>query len=251
MQKQRQEQILHILQFEKYVTVKYLTHILNCSTATINRDLNEMQRMNLIKRSYGGAEAVSGGLPPLPQRQFYMQKEKRLNAQKAAELIQNGDTVFLDASTTIQHIVPFLADKKDLTVITNSLFLSTELTKYEIDILCLGGHVKERPYVLDSDDTVENAMKYRVDKMFFSLGAVTLKGRVGASHYLLYKTMLKNSKEKYLLTDHAKIVEETQKALCDFSALTGVISDFKFPAETQALYPDTLFLCSAERNSGE
>ena len=57
MQKQRQEQILHILQFEKYVTVKYLTHILNCSTATINRDLNEMQRMNLIKRSYGGAEA--------------------------------------------------------------------------------------------------------------------------------------------------------------------------------------------------
>jgi DeoR/GlpR family transcriptional regulator of sugar metabolism len=191
-------------------------------------------------------EAVSGGLPPLIQRQFYMQKEKRRNAQAAAGLIQNGETIFLDASTTVQHIVPFLADKKDLTVITNSLFLAGELTKYVMEIICLGGRVDERPYVLDSEDTVENAMKYRVDKMFFSLGKVTLRGEVGNAHYLLYKTMLKNSKERYLLTDRAKVVEEVPKLLCDFSALTGVISDFAFPAETRELYPDTRFFCTAQ-----
>lgn len=246
MQIQRQKQILRILDIEKYVTVKYLTHVLDCSTATINRDLNEMQRMGLLKRCYGGAESVSGGLPPLVQRQFYMQKEKRNNAQKAAELIQNGDTVFLDASTTVQHIVPFLASKQDLTVITNSLFLAYELSKYDIDIICLGGKIVERPYVLDSEDTVENAMKYQVDKMFFSLKAVTLHGEVGASHYLLYKTMLKNSNERYFLTDHAKVVEKTPKILCDFSALTGVISDFKFPDKTREFYSNTLFLCTAE-----
>lgn len=246
MQSQRQKQILRILESDKYVTVKYLTHVLDCSTATVNRDLNEMQRLGLLKRCYGGAEAVSGGLPPLIQRQFYMQKEKRRNAQAAAGLIQNGETVFLDASTTVQHIVPFLADKKDLTVITNSLFLAGELTKYDMEIICLGGRVDERPYVLDSEDTVENAMKYRVDKMFFSLGKVTLRGEVGNSHYLLYKTMLKNSKERYLLTDRAKVVEEVPKLLCDFSALTGVISDFAFPAETRELYPDTRFFCTAQ-----
>lgn len=246
MQKQRQKQISQILETEKFVTVRYLTHILDCSTATINRDLNEMQRLGLLKRCYGGAEAVSGGLPPLVQRQFYMQKEKRRNAKKAAELIRNGETIFLDASTTVQHIVPFLSDKKGLTVITNSLFLASELTKYEMDIICLGGRVTERPYVLENEDTVENAMKYRVDKMFFSLNAVTLQGDVGISHYLLYKTMLKNSKERYFLTDRAKVVENSTKILCDFSALTGVISDFEFPAETQALYPNTLFFCTAE-----
>lgn len=247
MQKRRQEQISQILETEKFVTVRYLTHILDCSTATINRDLNEMQRLGLLKRCYGGAEAVSRRLPPLVQRQFYMQKEKRRNAKKAAELIQNGETVFLDASTTVQHIVPFLSDKKDLTVLTNSLFLASELTKYEMDIICLGGRVTERPYVLESEDTVETAMKYRVDKMFFSLNAVTLRGEVGNSHYLLYKIMLKNSKERYFLTDRAKVVESSTKILCDFSALTGVISDFEFPAETQALYPNTHFFCTAEK----
>ena len=246
MQSQRQNQILGILEQDKFVTVRYLTHMLDCSTATINRDLNEMQRLGLLKRCYGGAEAVSRRLPPLVQRQFYMQKEKRKNAQKAAELIRNGETVYLDASTTVQHIVPFLADKKDITVITNSLFLASELTKYDMDVICLGGKVKERPYVLDSDDTVEIAMKYRVDKMFFSLGAVTLRGEVGHSHYLLYKTMLKNSKERYFLTDQAKIVENTPKILCDFSALTGVISSFEFPPETQALYASTRFIYTGE-----
>jgi len=246
MQSQRQKQILRILEQDKFVTVRYLTHILDCSTATVNRDLNEMQRLGLLKRCYGGAEAVSGGLPPLVQRQFYMQKEKRNNAQKAAELIKNGETVYLDASTTVQHIVPFLADKKDITVITNSLFLASELTKYDMEVICLGGRVKEPPYVLDSDDTVENAMKYRVDKMFFSLGAVTLRGEVGPHHYLLYKTMLKNSKERYLLTDQAKIVEKNKKILCDFSKLTGVISSFEFPSETKSLYSSTRFIFTGE-----
>ena len=91
MQKRRQEQILAILKAEKYATVKYLTHILDCSTATVNRDLNELQTAGLLKRCYGGAEAVDGLLPPLPQRQFYRKGEKRRNAKKAAELIQNGD----------------------------------------------------------------------------------------------------------------------------------------------------------------
>lgn len=247
MQKQRQEYILEILKAEKYATVKYLTRVLNCSTATVNRDLNEMQRMKLVKRCYGGAEAVSGGLPPLPQRQFYMQGEKRRNAKKAAELIQNGDRVFLDASTTVQHIVPFLADKKDLTVITNSLFLATELSKYEIEIICLGGKVTERPFVIDDDQTVENAGKYRVDKMFFSLNSVTLNGEVGSSHYLLYNTMMKNSNEIYFLTDHAKIVQDMPKIQCDFSSLTGVISDFEFADDIKARYPDTLFFCTEEK----
>ena len=54
MQSQRQKQILRILESDKYVTVKYLTHVLDCSTATVNRDLNEMQRLGLLKRCYGG-----------------------------------------------------------------------------------------------------------------------------------------------------------------------------------------------------
>ena len=247
-QKQRQEQILHIRESQKYVTVRYLSHTLHYSTATINRDLNAMQAMGLVKRSYGGVEAVSEKhLPPLPARQFYMQKEKRHNAMEAAKHIQNGDTVFLDGSTTVQHIAPYLIDKKDLTVITNNMSLAIELGKYEIRVICLGGQIVERPHVLGGEETVENALKYRADKMFFSVNSITLDGWVtGSSHYLLRHIMLQNSKEAYLLTDRAKVTESLSKTLCNFSSLTGVISDFEFPEETKTQYPNVNFICSAK-----
>ena len=244
--KQRQDQILALLKAEKYVTVKYLTHVLRYSTATANRDLNEMQAQGLLKRCRGGAEAVNSKLPPLAVRQFYMQKEKRRNAREAARLIGDGETVFLDASTTVQQIVPFLLDKKDLTVITNSLYLTSELSKHGIAVICLGGRVVESPYVLDGEDTVDHAMKYRVDKMFFSVNSVTPSGAVGTSHYLLHRVLLNNSKEAYLLTDRAKLSDSVKVTLCDFSRLSGVISDIDFPEETKQAYPSMRFIQSAD-----
>ena len=244
--KQRQEQILALLKTEAYVTVKYLTRVLQYSTATVNRDLNEMQAQGLIKRCRGGAEAVNGKLPPFATRQFYMQKEKRRNASRAAQLIEDGDTVFLDASTTVQHIVPFLPEKKDLTVITNSLFLAAELSKHSISVISLGGRVVESPYVLDGEDTVDRAMKYRADKMFFSVNGITPDGKVGTSHYLLHRVLLSNSGEAYLLTDRTKVSDTVKIVLCDFSRLAGVISDIDFPEETRIAYPGVRFIDSTD-----
>ena len=248
-QKLRQEQILHILEKKKYVTVRYLCNTLHYSSATINRDLNAMQAVDLVKRSYGGVEAVekSHHLPPLPQRQIYMRKEKKRLAKAAAELIKNGDVVFLDGSTTVQHIIPFLVDKKDITVVTNNIRLAIELGELDIKVICLGGEIRERPQVLLGDETVENAMRYHVDKMFFSVAGNTLDGHIKDTAYrLLYKVMLKNSKESYFLTDKTKTEEEINRELCDFSVLSGVISDFEFPNETKESYKGVKFIFAKE-----
>ena len=244
-QKIRHEQILNILEKRGYVTVKYLVNALHYSSATINRDLNEMQILGLVKRSYGGVEARKRGrLPPLSEREFYMKKEKRRIAQEAAKLICNGDTIFLDGSTTVQYLIPFLSDKRDLTVITNNMRLAIELGTLDIDVVCLGGHINERPYVLYSEETIENAMKFQVNKMFFSVDSVTADGYIHHSHYLLYKVMLKNSDHAYFLTDKTKIVDRLDAKLCDFSVLSGVISDFEFPEETKKAYPNVEFICA-------
>ena len=246
-QKLRQDQILHILDKRKYVTVRYLVDALHYSSATINRDLNEMQARGTVKRSYGGVEICDGGaLPPLPQRQSYMRREKRRNARAAARLIQNGDTLFLDGSTTVQHLTPFLLEKKDLQVITNNMHLAIELGEADVDVVCLGGRLCERPHVLGSEETVENAMRYHADKMFFSVGRITVDGQISVGNYLLYRAMMKNSKEVYLLTDHVKLMDWVEHAFCDFSALTGVISDFDFPEETKRAYPGVKFIVAEE-----
>lgn len=246
-QKVRQEQILNILEKRGYVTVRYLVDTLHYSSATINRDLNQMQVLGLVKRTYGGVEAAKrGSLPALSERLFYMKKEKRRIAREAAGLVQNGETVFLDGSTTVQYMLPFLVEKKELRIITNNMCLAIELANHDIDAICLGGLVAERPHVLYSDETIENAQKFQVNKMFFSVDAVTLDGYIHSSHYLLYKTMLKNSDEAYFLTDQTKIVDRLDIKLCDFSALTGVISDIDFPEETKRAYPNVHFIYAKE-----
>lgn len=246
-QKLRQDQILDILGKRGYVTVRYLVDALHYSSATINRDLNHMQVLGLVKRSYGGVEAAKAArLPALAERQFYMKKEKRRIAREAAGLIRNGETVFLDGSTTVQYMLPFLAGKKELRVITNNLRLAIELGDMDVDVICLGGRITERPHVLSGEETVENAQKYTVHKMFFSVDGITAGGFVNSTHYLLYKTMLKNSDEAYLLTDKTKLVDRLEEKLCDFSALSGVIADFKFPEETIAAYPGVTFLFAEE-----
>lgn len=243
----RQEQILEILKKRGYVTVRYLTDALHYSSATVNRDLNRMQALGLVKRSYGGVEAAKKGhLPPFSQRQFYRKKEKRRIAGAAAALIRNGDTVFLDASTTVQYILPFLSEKKGLRILTNNLRLAIELGDLDFDVICLGGRVAERPYVLSSEDTIALARKYQANKMFFSVDCITADGKIRGAHYLLYKTMLENSDEAYFLTDKTKLVDRLDVKLCDFSALTGVIADFEFPEATKKAYPHVKFICAGE-----
>ena len=246
-QKLRQEQILGILEKRGFVTVRYLVDALHYSSATINRDLNHMQALGLVKRSYGGVEgARKEHLPALPERQFYMKKEKRRVARRAAGLIGNGETLFLDGSTTVQYLLPFLSEKKGLRILTNNMRLAIELSDLAFDVICLGGRVEERPHVLDSNETVEAAQKFRAHKMFFSVGCITAGGEVEDAHYLLYKTMLKNSDEAYLLTDQTKLVPRLDAKLCDFSALAGVIADFEFPEETKKAYPGVAFICAGE-----
>ncbi len=243
----RQQQILDILEKRGYVTVRYLVDQIHYSSATINRDLNKMEVLGLVKRSYGGVEAAKKEhLPALPERQFYMKKEKRRIAGAAAQLIQNGDTLFLDGSTTVQYLLPFLSEKKDLRILTNNMRLAIELSNLDFDVVCLGGHVTERPHVLDGDETIEAVQKYQAHKMFFSLDAITIDGNVHGVHYLLYKTMMKNSDEVYLLIDQTKIVQRLDTKLCDFSALSGVISDFTFPEETKRMYPNVKFITVQE-----
>lgn len=241
-QKLRQEKILQIVEARKYVTVRELIYILQYSSATVNRDLNALQALGLVQRSRGGVEpAHRGGLPPLYTRQFYKKKEKRRIAEEAARQVQNGDTVFLNGGTTVQYMVPFLLEKKNLCIITNSLRLAIDLGESDFEVICLGGRIRERPYVLGGDMTAENAMRYRPDKMFFSFGGIGADGYV-AGDSLLNRIMLQNSAEVWLLTDRTKLAVGMKTVLCDFSALTGVISDFDFPEETKRRFPTTSFL---------
>lgn len=242
-QNERIGAIKQILRKNGYVTVKYLTEVMHYSNATINRDLNVMEKQHLVKRSYGGVELVQEKGTPLPFRYEKMKPAKRKIAQKASEYVQDGDTIFIDASTTTEYMGRYLLDKKDITVITNNMALVMLLSEYDIHAICLGGEVVEKPSMLCGPDTVDRARHYHVDKLFFSTGAISMNGTIaaGGAYHLLHQTMIDNAKVVFCLADHGKI-KETPTRIRFFDELDYLITDFPIDTAIQNKFSTTKFI---------
>lgn len=243
--KKRQAQVLDIIAKQGYATVKQLVNELHYSSATINRDLNALEAEGHIKRSYGGAEPVKNITPKLKYRYSLMKVEKRHIGKIAAGLVNDNETLFIDASTTAEFMAQYLIEKKGITVITNNMALVSFLSENGVNVVCLGGNVVESPSMLGGDSTVEMLEHYVADKAFFSTGSITEDGRLGSSDDLydaLHRTMTRNAKESYYLADHRKVDGPAKHFLCNISKLTAVITDYNFPAETINKYPNTKFI---------
>lgn len=235
---------MDILKENGYVTVKFLTQELHYSNATVNRDLNILEKQKLVKRSYGGVEIVNNTSTPLVFRYHKMKTTKNNIGRAAAKFICDGDTIFIDGSTTAQYIGKYITNKKNLTVITNNIALVSYLSEYSIDVVCLGGKVVEIPSMLDGVETVENAMKYSADKMFFSVGSMSDDGKIGTEdiYYLLHTVMMQNSKETFLLIDSDKINRESPRYISSDFKIDYIISDYDFKEEAKRKLDNTRFV---------
>ncbi len=237
---QRQDEILKILEKNNYVTVAYLIERLCYSSATINRDLNVLEKRGLVSRSYGGVELTGSPSIPVEFRVHKQHRAKESIARKAAELVQDGDTVFIDGSTTAQYMGPHLVERKRLTVITNNITLASYLSEHGVTAIVLGGKIIEAPSMLGGVDTVDMARTYRADKAFFSTWAATADGQIscGSLYHELHRVMIENSAYACYLIDGEKCAHTAQKILCDFGAVHCVISDRDF-SSLQNTYPNT------------
>ena len=142
---ERRNLILEKLQTERRVVVSELSQLYEVSEETIRRDLDKLEKEGLATKSYGGAvinENVSIDLPfNIRKNQNVGGKQKM--AEIVAEMVQDGDHIFLDASTTAVFIAKALKDKERLTVITNSMEILIELSDVSgWNIISTGGVMK-------------------------------------------------------------------------------------------------------------
>ncbi|MBZ0287858.1 MAG: substrate-binding domain-containing protein [Anaerolineae bacterium] len=119
---ERRQNILRLLREKPGVKVTELAKMLEVSEGTIRNDLTALDEEQLIMRVRGGAvpreEATSWGLTPLPDERA---NSKQRIARWAAEIIENGDSILLDASTTVMYMASYLRDRRNLTVVTNGI----------------------------------------------------------------------------------------------------------------------------------
>ena len=106
----RNEEILQLVNSRGVISVGELSEKTYASRSTIRRDLEKLEQQGLLRRHHGGTESVLSLRPPQIIRRQRNQSEKNAVATKAAALVEAGSTIFIDASTTAQYMIPHLAD---------------------------------------------------------------------------------------------------------------------------------------------
>jgi DeoR family fructose operon transcriptional repressor len=213
------------------------------SQAQFQTTLNMLEEKNYLRRSYGAVSLIEEQ-PPLIDRYKIMRKAKNLIAHEACRHIADGDTVFIDGSSTTEAMGKHLITKKNVTVITNNISLFLFLCENGVDAVILGGQKKEAPYLLGGRETEASALLYHADKTFFSAYSASESGYVSAEEEFetLRRIMIRNSKKSYFLINEDKLFHPFKRSLCDFGEISGVISDYAFSEELKSHYPETEFI---------
>lgn len=227
----RQALIMEKIKQYRGVTVTALSKELFVNEATIRRDLNYLAKSGFITRTYGGAALVEGldQEIPLLVRESTHPEAKKLIGKAAASLIHDGDTLFLDSSSTTSFIIPHILNRKGLKIVTNgakAILLLSEL--YGSEIHSTGGTLRENSLSLIGPLARTCAGQYHFDSCFFSCRGVDReKGLTDANEEEaeLRKIILTNSKTKYLLADNTKLNQISFCNIAPVQTISGLITD--------------------------
>lgn len=227
---ERQERILELLRQEPKISVAQMSAILYVSEPTVRRDLTELDAKGLIHKVYGGAVLPEGAetLIPFVFRENEKSAAKTAMGRRAAELVEDGMVVLLDGSTSAFHLVPFLASKKDLTVVTSGAKTALALAEAGLCNYCTGGKMLNNSYSYVGTQAEQFISGINADIVFFSCRGLSEDGRVSdpsVEEVNLRRAMLERSPRSYLLCDKSKFGKVYFYNLCSVSDLSGVISE--------------------------
>ena len=231
MSKDREKQILEILLKQKKVSVKELADFLFISEPSVRRDLASLEKQNLIKRVHGGAmleeTMLSKNKIPFMIREYEQSSAKVLIAQKAIDLINDNDVIFMDASTSCYYLIPFLSSKRNITVVTNGVKALTKLAEYDINTISTGGTLVNSCLALVGEEAYKTIETFNADIAFFSCRGLSDDGYltdIAPEENNIRKHMMKNSKKSYLLCASEKFGKKYFHNLCHKDELTGIIT---------------------------
>lgn len=227
----RKDEILSLLGQYNYLSVEFLSEKLHISQSSIRRDLSILEAQGLVRRSHGGVHSLNENntLTPRELRMRENAVQKRIICQMASELIKDGDTIFMDGSTTCLYLVDFLENKKDITVLTNNLKLATMLEHCtNITVYCTGGLLRLNELVA-MGSLAENACRFmHTNIMFFSARAIDENGIItdlNEPEVIVRKTAMENTDKTVFLCDSSKFNKRSTFTLCDLKDVDCVVTD--------------------------
>ena len=201
------------------------------SKETIRRDLEKLVNEGVAIKSYGGAVINENANLEVPFniRKNYNVIGKQKIAEQIAAMVKDGESLMLDASSTAVYIAKALKEKKNLTVITNSIEIIVELMDMpEWKVLSTGGLSREGSFALVGPQTDKMLKSYHVDKAVISCKGFDLESGITDSDELHANnkiTMLGAAGKKILAVDKSKFDKTAFTAIGALDDITTVVTD--------------------------
>lgn len=241
----RQEKILEIIERDGSVKTSQLVEVFDVSLETIRRDFDVLEKQGYLEKVYGGAVLKNKENKTLTYslREKKNVEEKKEVARLAINLIEEGDTIALNASTTNLEIARLIKEKvSHLTVITNSLMIANELAETTgINLILAGGMYNKNEFAFLGEVTAKFFQNFSVDKAFICVGGVSLKK--GLTDYLIdeilvEKKMIDIAERIYILADSTKIESNSLIKLSDLQDNMVIVTDSKLNEKIKKDYED-------------
>jgi len=235
LQEMRLHRIRALLTRLNQVSTERIVRELEVSRETARRDMIELEALGLARRVHGGLVALeTPAEPPLTERRSQQTREKRAIARAAAQLLQPGQTLFLDAGSTTTFLAEELHALSGLTILTNSLQAALALSAGEEDqtlnnqIILLGGSMSAGAQQTRGEITVGEIIRYRADIALLS--PVGVEADCGATSFHLHeaaiaRAMVQQSASCYLLADHSKLGVVSRTVYAPPQAISLLITD--------------------------
>ncbi len=228
---ERYLRIMELINDKGIVSTEELCKALNVSTATIRRDLVQMDIDKMLMRTHGGAVALtktSNADVPISIRQHLQKGEKARIGAAAAELVKEGESIYIGAGTTTRELAARLGGFHHLTVLTNDIGVAYEIaSNTDNSLIVAGGSLKKSSVTLAGFFTEQMLKELHVDMAFMAVDAVDIyAGFVDYStdEALIKRTMLKNSGKCVMLVDHSKFQNHAFMSIFPLSDVDIVIT---------------------------
>lgn len=237
MKRNRQKEIVRLLGRERVVSAQDLAERFDVSLATIRRDLDQLEKQHMLRKTYGGAElidSISNLVQPLSARLNSYHEDKLSIALEVLQYIPNNCTVAFDSGSTVSELCSRLSSKKGLTIICSDTHNANLTLSSGNRIYMMGGFLT--PDGTSGGTYAEEFLSSigNLDLFISSTDGADPKEGITTNELginELKRRYLQKANTTILLVDHSKFNHKGFYKMCDFSDIDIVITDDKTPKD--------------------
>ncbi|MFD2205140.1 DeoR/GlpR family DNA-binding transcription regulator [Kiloniella antarctica] len=226
----RQLDILKNVRFKGFCTTSALAETLQVSMETIRRNVNSLVAEGLLEKAHGGVSLPESLPEPSFARRLIEGKEsKQQIAALVAAQIRNGDSLFLDNSSTTAYVAMALSDHNNLFIVTNSASIANILVSRNGNrVFLAGGELREHDAGAFGPEALEFVGRFELDHAILSASAVNSEKGFMVNHLceaVFSQTLISHSQRSIMVLDHSKFEKMAPIKQCDFSQINQFVCD--------------------------